>query len=473
MFTPYVTNRVSMFHNPKYTTRLGNCETNAVIMNKKDWKRVKKESVYITAAQQLTINQEQDALKKQTKRQIKDHRTTLLEREQEKQALKKIQETQREMDEREVALAIAEAKANEELDEVKAMNAEMMMARVRTMRDRQIEQKRIDAQRQRERDAEEARMMEEGRQRALKIYADRAAALAEQRRRGGDVILAQIQEKKRNQQLEREKREREMQEMRRANELAREEDIRLLAEKKKRSQAFLEECMAANRVAIRRKQKEKQRDVEETEAIAEYQREKAMREEEYERKVAEQKAAKEREIAEVRKLQQRALDTREQEDELRARRIQEEQDRKVRARELAEAKRQQEIRENLRQDREKAIALKQRRLVELAKIEKAEFERVMAAQMEAREKDRQAYLRKLEENEKYRQELKDDMKKRRKEKQLEPLKHLDDRKHLEEQNQDYLDRLERIRQMKLDQLRSEGIPEKYLGDLQNMRFTLK
>ena len=34
-------------------------------MNKKDWKRVKKESVYITAAQQLTINQEQDALKKQ------------------------------------------------------------------------------------------------------------------------------------------------------------------------------------------------------------------------------------------------------------------------------------------------------------------------------------------------------------------------------------------------------------------------
>ena len=442
-------------------------------MPRNDWKRIKKESIHLTAAQQLTLTQESDALRKQAKREIKDHRTTLLEREQEKQALKRIQETQREMDEREVALAIAEAKANEELDEVKAMNAEMMMARVRTMRDRQLEQKRIEARRQREQDEADARMMEEGRQRALKIYADRAAALAEQRRRGGEVILAQIAEKKRMQQIENEKREREMEEMKRANEIAKEEDVRLLAEKKRRSQAFLDECIAANRVAIRRKQKEKQREIEETEAIAEYQREKALREEEYEKKVAEQKAAKEREIAEVRKLQQRALDTREQEDELRARRIQEEQERKVRARELAEKKRQAEIRQQLQADRERAIALKQRRLVDLAKIEKAEFERVMAAQLEAREKDRQAYLRKMQENEKYRLELKEDMKRHRKQKQLEPLKSLDERKHLEEANQDYLDRLERIRQMKLDQLREEGIPEKYLGDLQNMRFVLK
>ena len=62
---------------------------------------------------------------------------------------------------------------------------------------------------------------------------------------------------------------------------------------------------------------------------------------------------------------------------------------------------------------------------------------------------------------------------KREEKRMLPLVNLDEQKHLEEQQQDYIDRLERIRQMKLNQLREEGVPEKYLADLTNMRLVVK
>ena len=65
------------------------------------------------------------------------------------------------------------------------------------------------------------------------------------------------------------------------------------------------------------------------------------------------------------------------------------------------------------------------------------------------------------------------MKAKREEKRMIPLVNLDEQKHMQEQQQDYIDRLERIRQMKLNQLREEGVPEKYLADLQNMQFVVK
>ena len=136
--------------------------------------------------------------KKRTQtRAIKDKRRRLIEAERTKQETLKNLATQQEMDEREYALKVAEAKANEELDEVKAMNEEMMCARVRTIRDAQLELNKQRRKEEKEEEARMAKMLEEGRQRALQIYANRERMLLEQRKKGGAVILAQIEEKKR------------------------------------------------------------------------------------------------------------------------------------------------------------------------------------------------------------------------------------------------------------------------------------
>ena len=466
-------NMMASVHKPKYNVRVAQVTTDAVILPKRDFKRIRNESIHLTAAQQMTLSQEMDAKRKTEKRTVKDRRTTLLEAEQAKQARQRELETQREMEERDYQLKVAEAKGNEELDEVKTMNAEMMLARVRTMRDHQILMNQQRRQREREEEEAMARMLEENRQRALAIYAERERLLNEQRRRGGEVILSQIEEKRENQRIENERRELEKQETLRANAKAREDDLRLLEEKKRRSETFLAECMEANRLALKRKQQEKEREIEENMAIVEYNREKAEREEAYEAKVRAQKQQKELEIAEVRKLQQRALDTRAQEDELRARRIEEELQRKDREREIARRKREVEALEERRKDREQAILLKKKRIIELAKIEKAEFERIQAAQRAQKEKDRIEAEKRRKREEEYKASLIKDIEARREEKRLQPIVHLDEQKHQEELQQDYRDRLERIRQMKLDQLRSEGVPEKYLADLKNMRFVVK
>jgi len=460
-------------HSAKYPTRVSNCETDAAVMGRDEWRRVKKGSVHLTAAQQMTQHQDDDGRRKATLRSIKNQRTGLLSAEQGKRVRERAEQTQRVMEEREIALSVAEAKGNEDLDEVKAMNAEVMAARVRSLRDRQLEQRRRAAQAALEREAADARMLEAGRQRALGIYAGRESALRDQRRKGGDVIIAQMAEKRRQAQVDRERRDREIEEMRRAGEAAREEDRRIAAERKARSADFLSECMSANAVALRRKQRERERDHEEAQMMVEYQREKAAREEACEREVVERRAVKEREISEVRKLQQRALDTRAHEDALRARRIEEEKEREAREKELAGVRRQQEVRAEMQDDRERAITLKQRRLLELAKIEKAEFARAATAQAAARQREQEALLRRARDGEECRRELKAEMKANRHRRRMEPLVNLDEQHHLQEKNQDYLDRLERVRQMKLEQLRSEGVPDKYLGDLRRMRFVLK
>jgi hypothetical protein len=442
-------------------------------MNRDDWHRIRQDAVHLTAAQQMTVYQEQDARKKQMMRDIKNRRAGLLEAERDKQALRKVQATQREMDERELALAIAEAKGNEDLDEVKAMNAEVIAARVRTLRDRQVEFNRAEAQLAQEHTAEEARMLEEGRQRALRIYADREDALAEQRRKGGRMLVSQMEDKRRTAQLEAERRQREIEEMKIAHQLAREEEIRIEEERRLRSREFMQDCMAANAIALRRKQRDREREIEEGQMMQEYQREKAAREEAFERSVQEQKAAKEREIAEMRKKQQRTIDLKEREDALRARRIEEEKERIARRKELDAARKQRELKEVQDMDRQETLAIKQRRLVEMAKIEKAEFDRVSAAQREARRKEKEAAMKRDRDNADYRQELKDEIRRKTVEEQMKPLVSLDEQKHMEEVKEDYLMKIERIRQMKLETLRSEGVPEKYLVDLIRMRFNPK
>lgn len=460
-------------HNPKYGTKITNVNVDAAIMRRADWRRIKKEAIHLTAAEQMEATKQLDERKKATTRAINDRRSGLLEAETAKQQRLATLEKQREMEDRDFELKVAEAKANEDLDEVKAMNAEMMAARVRTIRDAQLELIRQRRQEQREEEIREAKMLEDGRQAALKIYAERERMLREQRRRGGDVILAQIEEKRRNMQIQRKRDEEDRKAQMEANQKALEEDRRLQLERKKRAQDFMQECMATNLIALRRKQNERERELEEDQVIAEFNREKAAREEEYEQKVRRAKKMKEYEIAQVRKMQQRAIDTKAQEDEIRARRVEEEQARKERQRELEEVKRRQEMAEQQLKDHDDAIRLKQQRIIEMAKVERTEFERMMQVQRAKREKERLEQERKRKIDEQYRENLKNEMEMKREEKRLRPLRDLDEQKHIDEINQDYKDKIERIRQMKLDQLASEGVPEKYLADLRRKRFVIK
>jgi hypothetical protein len=402
-----------------------------------------------------------------------DRRRGILESEARAQSLRRSAATVREMKAREHALEIASAQASEELDEVKSMNSEVIGARVRTLRDAQLLQKRAIATSEKAAAAEMARTLEIGRVRAVALYAEREAALKSQRMKGQTLLLAQIKEHREAAEGEHEVRLREKEAMAAADRTRRSEDSALEIEKQRRQHEFLADCVAANDVTFRRQMRDREREIEDARAVAEFQAEQAARAEQREREVAEAKAQREREIAEIRRRQQKMIDTQAQLDELRARRVQEEIERREREKEREAIEKHQQIGAEMRQDRIDSINTREKRLLEMARLEKREFRQTVRAQEEAQEKARMEYEAKKAAGERYRKELKDELDAREEERRMRPLRNLDETKHLQEMNEDYVEKLEQIRQSKIRQLTSEGVPDKYLADLRKKRFVLQ
>ncbi|EAY18444.1 hypothetical protein TVAG_046480 [Trichomonas vaginalis G3] len=457
---------------PRYNTRISNISGDAVILTQEEYERTKRQSKFLTPAQVLERTQKEEEEKLQTMKAIDMKRTNIIEAEQKHQQMLKQQTTQLQSAEHERQLAIARSKANEELDEVKLMNQEVAAARVRAMRDAELILHKKKKEEEAAMEKQQAEKLEAERQRAVQIYNERESALKEQRKLGAQMILKQINDRKILAKIEADRRAKEIAEMKEANQAALEEEQRLAQEKKQRQQEFLQECLEANKQSIVRKHKERERDIQEVNAIIEYNKKKAAQEEEYERQVAERKAAKEREISEIRKNQQRLIDTQAQEDELRARRVSEEKERKERQRELELAKKKEEERQMIIDNRNEFLRLKQKRLIQLANIEKQEFERAKKKWDEEKAAREAEAARKKAAQDEYNRQLQQEIETKRLQKQMAPLVHLDDQQHMAEERQDYIDRIEAIRQEKLAMLRAEGVPEKYLQDLANKKFVI-
>jgi hypothetical protein len=460
-------------HDPRCSLRISSVKSDAVILGKRDWKTLKRASLHVTPAEEIAAARQRDEEKRQALEQMESRRQTILENEARRQQLNKAGATQSEMDDHVIALQVAEAKAAEELDEVKAMNSEAMAARVRTIRDAQVAQHQERLLSTRSQNAATAKMLEDGRLRAVEIYTQREAGLRQARMGGRGVLLAQIEERRANQQLETDKRAREKEQMRQANEQRLAEDQELERERKERQREFLRDCVVATDASRKRKVRDREREIEEVQAMVEYQHEQAAREAEREREVERGKKLKEMDVAEVRKQQQKAIDTQAQTDEVLARRVQEETERRARQKELDELERRRLTVMSLRKDRETALEVRQQRLIEIAKLERRDFDKILQDQQIAREKARKEYDARQAMSDQYRRDLKAQLDAREAERRIRPLRGLDEGKHLQEVSDDYVARLEAIRQAKIQQLADEGVPEKYLVDLRNKRLTVR
>jgi len=458
--------------NPKYNHRISEVPTDAIILPKKTWKNVKVEAVHRTASEEVEAQTFNDVAKKNDSDLIQEKRKSIIEADMKRQMMDQQRAMARQMEAREKALLVARAKANEDLDEVKAMNAEVTAARVRTLRDAEIYIKQQKKENEKLEEEAVLREVEEKRLKALQVYEEREKALKEQSKYGASILAAQIEERKNIKNQEKTLREKEIQEMMRASQRITEEDKKLEEEKKRRQQMFLDDCIEANKLSLQRKQLEKIREIEEVQAMLEYQQKQAAAADEYENRIKSQKIAKEKEVAELRKKQQKLFDTQSVKDEIMARRVSEEKERKEREKELALIEKAKRDREEMQRDREQAISIKQKRLLEIAQLEKAEFDRTQAFQSDVKERERRAAEERRRMADQYREELQRDLAEKSEQKRIAPLKNHDEQKHLKETQEDYLFRLEMIRQEKIAMLESEGVPEKYLIDLKRKSFAI-
>ena len=210
--------------------------------------------------------------------------------------------------------------------------------------------------------------------------------LKEQRVAGMKTLEDQIKQRAIARQKEEKFRQTEIEEMKKASKQADEAERNFQQEKKARQQAFMNECLEANKACRLRKLHEKELEQRETNSVVEYNKQQAAKAAEYEASIAAMKAQKEREINELRK-QQRVMDTRAEEDDLRARRVQEEANRRERQREIDDLAKEVKAREDAEANRLHGALLRQRSLIQLARIEEEEFNQAHEASRRQKEID--------------------------------------------------------------------------------------
>jgi len=351
------------------------------------------------------------------------------------------------------------------------MNQMMLYAKVVTIRDAQLSEKKVM---QKEKLEEERRLdtiMEVERLKALKMYEERESRRKEDQKNGAQVIVNQMREREHERVRQMELQDQERNAMLAQNAEMKEEEIREVMRKKDAGKKLLEEVAKSNAEQIDLKKRAGEAEIEDDRRIAMYLRDKETRDQARMQSESAVKAEKERETQRLRAMQEKMADKQAELDALRAKRAAEEAERQWRKQQQLAAEREATILSSLDQAREAQKLEKERRLIEQAQQEKEEFDRILRVQRSTEEAEHSKKVKKLYAARDHMEEL-----------QAQILMNAEVRK---KNRCDFLDegvqqktrmeagrlKLEHIKADKLSTLTRAGVPDKYTVDLAHKKFT--
>lgn len=353
----------------------------------------------------------------------------------------------------------------EQEDEIKRLSELILSAKCHAIRDAQMAEKTeiaLDLQQEEERlDA----MMEVHRLNGVKQAEINEEIKQKQRREGAREILDQIKLNTENKLLEEEKKNAESQALITYMEQLQKEDLVELANRHEQRKMQQAEIDAINAQAQKQKERRALQELIHDQKIVEYNRVKAEREAALEEKLKEEKAAKEREIQRLRSLQERAQDRQAEEDALRAKRNQEQNEREWREKERKEAEKKMRVDAEMRRARDDQINHKLNFQAVQAKRERNEFQRVLRAQQEQIEKENAEKEKKLAELQVHSSQLRQQIRNKENDRIVERREFFAEAETIESQNREHSKRLEHVIDQKLDELRKAGIDEKYVREV--------
>jgi len=378
---------------------------------------------------------------------------------------------QQKLAEKAAMLSAADRQMAEELDDVKKMNQMMLYSKVVTIRDAQLNEKKVI---QKERLEEERRMdtvMEVERLKALKMYEEREMRRKEDQKNGAQVIINQMRERERERVRQLELQDQEREAMLRQNEEIKQEEFRQMVAKKEAGKKLLEQVAASNAEQIELKKMEIDRNKNEELKIQVYLRQREKREQERAQMEDGIKAEKERETARLRAQQEKMKDKQAELDALRAKRAAEEAERQWRKTQQLAAEREATILNSLDQAREAQKLEKERRLIEQAQQEKEEFDRILRVQREAEEAEQSVKSKKHYACKEHMQELQAQILMNAEVRKKNRMEFLDEGVQQRARMEAGRLKLEGIKVEKLKSLEASGVPPKYTVDLANKKFT--
>merc|ERR1719343_1816590 len=184
---------------------------------------------------------------------------------------------------------------DEDMDDVKHMNQMMLYSKVVTIRDAQIQEKRmVQAEKEEEERCLDA-MMEIERLKALKMYEEREKERLHDQRRGAKVIIEQIKDRQAQRMREEESRDQERAFILKQIEALKSEEVESQRQKQLAAERLMKEVNSANSAAMKIKEDKMLAEKLEEQKIIEYQENKEARERELEAEKMRQAAEKEKE----------------------------------------------------------------------------------------------------------------------------------------------------------------------------------
>ncbi|KAG8234988.1 hypothetical protein J437_LFUL013868 [Ladona fulva] len=209
-----------------------------------------------------------------------------------------------------------------------------------------------------------------------------------------------------------------------------------------------------------------QSNFEAVEAIQEYMRQKAEREAERELELMRMKQAREKEITRLRALQERQQDLQAKEDELKAKRIQEEVEREWRKKERELARRHAKEEEELKKARQVQIEQRKRTQAIDVALEKREFDRIISAQIEEMEKIKEEEEKRKEKTTKHRSALLSQINEKVGERARERQRVFEEGVAIALEEKKRQERIKNVMKNKVDELRIHKVPEVYIKEIE-------
>jgi len=368
-------------------------------------------------------------------------------------------------------LAKAQLQLEEQEDDIKHLNELMLYAKCVSIRDTQVEEKKLI---QRERKEEEARldaMMELDRVNELKKLEEREKKRVEELRKGAAKIREQIEERREASLLDQERRDQETKQILKAIADTAEHEKREKQNKITLQRSLMQQVVKANQESMEYKRLEKKREEEEDCKVLEYILEKERRMNENDRLVAQKKAEREQELSRLRAAQEKVSDKQAQQNALRAQRAYESYERDWRRKEKDAAEKQARQEAELRQERYKQQKAREYAISIEAQKMKQEFYENLQRQQQVEEK----YKREAEEqhvkNKLYSQQVQAqirskeaDRRKQRDEFFLEGIR-------LAKEGLEKKEKIDQIKDRKIQELRALGVPTKYCNEIERQIHT--
>ncbi|KND02810.1 uncharacterized protein SPPG_01891 [Spizellomyces punctatus DAOM BR117] len=368
-------------------------------------------------------------------------------------------------------LSKAQLQLEEQEDEIKHMNELMLYAKCVAIRDRQVDEKKMI---EKERKQEERRLdaiMEAERVQELKKLEERERKRAEEMRKGAATIRAQIAERREAALLDDEKRDQETKGILAQIAQQNAQEVQEKAAKINLQKQLRLQVVKANQESAERKKLAKEKEEEEDRKVLEYILEKEKREIENDRIQKEKKAEREKELARLRAAQEKMSDKQAQQDALRAQRAYEAHEREYRQKLLVQAQKNAANEKELRESRAMQQHARQHAIAVEAHKMRQEFMENLQRQKETEEKMKREEWERNERNRQYARQVQAQIAEKEALRRKQREEFFMEGVRLAKERAEKVNKIEHIKERKLQELVSVGVPEKYCKEVERKVHT--